>query len=395
MEPFVAGSAVAGGPAAATSNDSGDSAATRELAINPLRSAADEPIGFFLAGPTYVLQRVREAQLRPPVAHRDADFRTAFERVSAGLQEIFRTARPVITATGSATLLMEAAVVSTVDERVLHLVNGAFAQRFHTISRAHGLDSDQIVVPMGQAIDPDLLRQALRRGRYDAVTLVHSETSTGVLNPLADLARVVREESDALVVVDAVSSLAGAPVETDAWGLDVVLTASQKALALPPGLAFATISERAEQRMAAVTRRGFYTDLARYLDKYRDGGTITTPAVTLFWAAEAQIEGILAEGIEARWARHEALHRRTLEWASARGLQLPADAAHRSPTVTTIAAPPGRPAPGLVKALAGRGFTVSSGYGDWKPTTFRIGHMGEVQTGDLEGLLAALDELLR
>ena len=361
---------------------------------NPLRGAADEPIRFFLAGPTYVLQRVREAQLRPPVAHRSAEFRTAYDRIAAALQRIFRTTAPVVTATGSATLLMEAAVVSTVKERALHLVNGAFAQRFHAISRSHGLESDQVVVPMGQVIDPDLLRQALRRRRYDAVTLVHSETSSGALNPLPELAGVVHEESDALLVVDAVSSLGGVPLEMDAWGLDVVLTASQKALALPPGLAFCAVSERAERHMAGVPRRGFYTDLSRYLDKHREGGTITTPAVTLFWAAESQLDAILAEGIEARWARHAALQRRTVAWAEGRGLRLPAAAAHRSPTVTTIEAPSSHPAPDLVRTLAAQGFTVSSGYGDWKPTTFRIGHMGEVQESDLAGLFAALDELL-
>jgi len=359
---------------------------------DPLRGAADEPIRFFLAGPTYVLQRVREAQLRQPVAHRAAEFRAAYERVAVALQEIFRTRAPVVTATASATLLMEAAVVSTVARRALHLVNGAFAQRFHAISRAHGLDSDQIVVPMGQAVDPDLLRQSLRRARYDAITIVHSETSTGVLNPLADLARVAHEESDALLVVDAVSSLGGAPVETDAWGLDVVLTAAQKALALPPGLAFAAISARAEERFARVPRRGFYTDLARYLDKHREGSTIHTPAVTLFWAAEVQLAGVLEEGIEARWARHAALQLRTVAWAAKRGLHIPADATHRSPTVTAISAPPRRSATEIVKALAARGLTVSSGYGDWKPTTFRIGHMGEVQENDLDGLLSALDE---
>lgn len=361
---------------------------------NPLRSTADEPIRFFLAGPTYVLQRVREAQLRPPVAHRSPEFRIAYDRITTALQQIFRTTAPVVTATASATLLMEAAVVSTVAERVLHLVNGAFAQRFHAISQSHGLQSDQVVVPMGQAIDPDLLRQALRRRRYDAVTLVHSETSSGALNPLADLARIVHEESEALVVVDAVSSLAGAPVETDPWGLDVVLTASQKALALPPGLAFCAVSERAERRMADVPRRGFYTDLRRYLDKHREGGTITTPAVTLFWAAEAQLTAILTEGIEARWARHAKLQQRTVAWADERGLRLPAAAAHRSPTVTTIEAPSAHSAPVLVRALAAQGFTVSSGYGDWKPATFRIGHMGEIHESDLNGLLAAIDDAL-
>jgi aspartate aminotransferase-like enzyme len=299
-----------------------------------------------------------------------------------------------VTATGSATLLMEAAVVSTVAERVLCLVNGAFAQRFHAIARAHGLAADQVVVPMGQAVDPELVRQALRRSRYDAVTVVHSETSTGVLNPLAEVARIVHAESDALLLVDAVSSLGGAPLETDAWGLDVVLTASQKALALPPGLAFAAVSARAEERMRQVPRRGFYTDLLRYLDKHREGGTITTPAVTLAWAAEAQLAAVLAEGVEARWSRHASLQARTAAWAAARGLDLPASPAHRSPTVTALAAPPGVAASTLVKSLSARGFTVSSGYGDWKPTTFRLGHMGEVEPRDLEGLLASLDDLL-
>jgi len=382
IEPFVAGSSAAAASASAAP------------ASNPLRSAADEPIRFFLAGPTYVLQRVREAQLRPPVAHRSPEFRLAYDRIAAALRRIFRTSRPVVTATASATLLMEAAVASTVANRVLHLVNGAFAQRFHTIARSHGLEADQVVVPMGQAVAPDLLRQALRRGRYDAITVVHSETSTGVLNPLADLARVAHEESDALLIVDAVSSLGGVPVETDAWGLDVVLTASQKALALPPGLAFAAVSERAERRMAEVPCRGFYTDLSRYLDKHREGGTIHTPAVTLFWAAEAQLAGVLAEGIEARWSRHAALQRRAAAWAADRGLHIPADAAHRSPTVTAIVAPPGKSARDLVEALAARGFTVSSGYGDWKRTTLRLGHMGEAQEGDLDGLLAAFDEVL-
>jgi aspartate aminotransferase-like enzyme len=361
---------------------------------NPLRSAADEPIRFFLAGPSYVLQRVREAQLRPVVGHRVAEFRHAFDSVTGALQQVFRTRRPVVLATASATLLMEAAVVSTVAGRVLHLVNGAFAARFEAISRAHGLTADRVEVPMGQGVDPDLLRQALRRGRYDAVTVVHSETSSGVLNPLAELAQVVHEESEALLLVDAVSSLGGAPLETDGWGLDVVLTAAQKALALPPGLAFAAVSARAEERLAAVPRRGFYTDLRRYLDKHREGGTITTPAVTLCWAAAAQLGGVLAEGIAERWARHAALQRRMLEWAAARGLTLPAAAAHRSPTVTTVAAPAGRAAGEIVAALEARGFTVSSGYGDWKATTFRVGHMGEVQESDLEGLLAALDEIL-
>jgi aspartate aminotransferase-like enzyme len=243
-------------------------------------------------------------------------------------------------------------------------------------------------------VEPDLLRQALRRRRYDAVTVAHCETATGVLAPLRELAAAVREESDALLLVDAVSSLAGAELETDDWGLDVVLTASQKALALPPGLGFAAISERAAARMAAVERRGFYTDLLRYLEKHAEGGTITTPAVTLVWALAVQFPAVLAEGMEARWARHLALRDRTLAWAAERGLEAPAAAPWRSPTVTTLRATAGRGGAEVVRALAARGFTVGCGYGEWKPDTFRIGHMGEILPGDLEGLLAALDDVV-
>jgi len=250
-------------------------------------------------------------------------------------------------------------------------------------------------VPLGRTVEPDVVRAALRRGRYDAVSMVHSETSTGVLLPLAEVAHTVREESDAMVLVDAVSSLAGARVETDAWGLDVVLTASQKALALPPGLAFAAISARAEERMQGVAPRGWYTDLLRYLKQHRDGGTISTPAATIVYALDFQLERVLAEGMEARWERHLALRAQVEAWASARGLALPADAAHRSPTVTTIAAPAGCEAREIVRALARRGYTVASGYGDWKPTTFRIGHMGEVEESDLAALLAVVDDVIR
>jgi aspartate aminotransferase-like enzyme len=341
-----------------------------------------------------VLQRVREAQTRQPVAHRATVFRELYDRIGPALQQVFRTTSPVVTATGSATLMMEAAIASTVESRVLHLICGAFSGRFHTIAKALGKAADHVTVPLGQAVEPDLVRQALRRGRYDAVTVVHSETATGVLSPLADIAQVVREESDALLVVDAVSSLGGAPLETEAWGLDVVLTGSQKCLALPPGLGFAAISERAERRITAVSRRGFYTDLVRYLAQHRDGGTITTAAVTLYWALDLQLPAVLAEGMERRWERHAAMQRRTLDWAAERGIAVPAAANRRSPTVTTLGAPAGTTAPELVKALARRGYTVAGGYAEWKPTTFRIGHMGDVTMADLDGLLAAIDEIL-
>jgi aspartate aminotransferase-like enzyme len=308
---------------------------------------------------------------------------------------VFRTAGPVVTATGSATLLMEAAVASCVRRRSLHLVNGAFSERWFQIALSRGKEPDRVEVPAGEAVDPDLVRAALGRARYDAVTVAHSETSTGVLNPIREIARAIHEESDALVLVDAVSSLAGAPVEPDDWGLDVVVAASQKALALPPGLSFAAISERAEDRMGSVDGRGFYTDLARYLGKHREEGTITTAAVTLYYALERQLEHVLGEGMEARWARHRALREETEEWARSRGIGWTSAAGNRSPTVSALRSPEGWTAADWVDALARRGFTVGSGYGPLKATSWRVGHMGEVGLADLRGLLDAADDLVR
>jgi aspartate aminotransferase-like enzyme len=352
-----------------------------------------EKIQFFLPGPTYVPEDARQAMAAPVVGHRSAGFRSFYQSIAGRLPAVLRTAGEVLTATGSSTLIMESAVISTAAASVLSLTNGAFSERWHAISRGAGKAADRLSAPWGEAIDPDLVRGALRRKGYDAVTVVHNETSTGVMNPLAEIARAVREESDALVLVDAVSSLGGAPVETDAWGLDVVLAGTQKALALPPGLVVFTLSDRAALRAAKVERRGFYTDLLRYRDKHREGGAITTPAVSLFYALDRQLERILAEGMEARWARHERLYRRTAEWAAARGFAYAAAAGAHSWTVSCLRPPAGLDPQALVKQLGGRGWTVGGGYGDWKPTTFRIGHMGEVREDDLAALLAEIDQL--
>lgn len=365
---------------------------TVEALEAPAVTARREAIRFFLPGPSYVLEEVRAAMTAPVMGHRSPAFRALYARLAGQLPAVLQTRGEVYLATGSSTLVMEAAVLSTTTTSVLNLTSGSFSERWHAISRAVGREADRLAVPWGEAIDPDLVRRALSRKRYEAVTVVHNETSTGVINPLAEIARTVREESDALLLVDTVSSLGGASVETDAWGLDVVMAGVQKALAAPPGLVLLTLSERAAERAARVPHRGYYTDLLRYRDQHREtGSTITTPAVPLVYALERQIGIVLAEGLEARFARHQALRRETAAWAGARGIELASAAGFHSPTVTCLKSPPGRPAPELVKALAAEGFTLGGGYGDWKETTFRIGHMGEVRSADLDDLFVAID----
>ncbi len=352
----------------------------------------NEPIRFFLPGPSYVPIDVRQAMTQPMIGHRSAAFKELYAKIAARLPQVLRTRGDAMFASASSTLLMEAAIASTVRQDVLHVVNGAFSKRWLDISKALGKQPDKIDVPLGQALQPETLRAALRRKRYEAVAVVHNETSTGVMNPLPEIAAVVRQESDALILVDTVSSLGGAPVEVDAWGLDVALAGVQKALALPPGLAVFSFSERAAERAAQVPHRGYYTDLLLYRSKHREGGTITTPALPLVYALDLQLDRILAEGMEARWARHRRLQQRTTAWAAERGIEYATAADARSLTVSCLKPPAGVQAPDLVKQLAKQGWTVGGGYGDWKATTFRIGHMGEVRESDLDALLATIDQ---
>jgi aspartate aminotransferase-like enzyme len=353
-----------------------------------------ETIRFFLPGPSYVLDEVRQAMTAPMQGHRSAPFRALYVTLAERLQKVLRTSGDVMIATGSSTLVMESAVISTVASDVLNLTCGAFSERWHSISRSLGKTADKVAAPWGQAIDPDLVRTALRRKRYEAITLVHNETSTGVMSPLADIAKVVREESDALLIVDTVSSLAGAAVESEAWDLDIVLAGTQKALALPPGLAVFTLSERAAERAAKVPHRGFYTDLLGYRDKHREGGFITTPAISLLYALDRQLDLMLAEGMEARWARHARLTEKTAAWAASRGCEYASAADARSLTVSCLKTPAGIDPQALVKGLAAKGYTIGGGYGGWKASTFRIGHMGQVQESDLDGLFSVSDEIL-
>lgn len=353
-----------------------------------------ETIQFFLPGPTWVLEDVRQAMTRQPVGHRSPEFKELYGSVAERLPTVFRTSRDVLVTTSSGSMAWDMALGSSVRSDVLCLTNGAFSERFMTVAKAQGKTVDQVAFPWGKPVDPDLVRDALRRKSYEAVTLAHNETSTGVLSPLEEIARVVREESDAMIFVDAVSSLAGAPLECEAWGLDMCFTGAQKALALPPGLAFITVSERFEERAQGIEHRGYYTDLIRALDKHRGSSTVTTPAVCTIYALDRQLDIILAEGMEARWQRHQEMRDITEAWAAEKGFTYASDASAPSPTVSCLKPPEGVAAPDLVKGLKERGWTLGGGYGKWKPESFRVGHMGEVRPDDLRALLAEIDEWL-
>lgn len=354
---------------------------------------------FFLPGPTEVLPEILAAQARPMIGHRGPETEQLLASIAPALSAVFRTARPVMIATCSATGLMEAAIRNGVRRKVLCLVNGAFSQRFADIAAACGTEAHVAKVEPGRTFEADQVRALLAESGADAVTLVHSESATGALNPVAEIAAAARQAGDVAVLVDGVTSVGGSPVETDAWDLDFVLTGSQKALALPPGLAFGVASERLLARARTLTGRGIYLDLVVYDEQVRKHQTPYTPAVSLVYALAAQLARIAGRGgIEARWAEHERMRRRVEDWVAGHGERLGIAflpvAGRRSWTVSCLRFL-GEPAGGAVaKRMAAKGFVIAPGYGKLKDATFRIGHMGDHTVAELDVVLAALEEVL-
>lgn len=350
---------------------------------------------FFLPGPTDVHPDVLAAMQRPMIGHRSGAMEELLRGMAPRLAALFRTSRAVLVGTTSATGFMEMAVRNGVRRRALSLVNGAFGERFANLVRAAGKECIRLDVPLGCAVEPDMLRDALRRTPVDAVTLVHSETSTGVLQDVAALAQAAREFDDVLVLVDAVTSLAGSPVEPERWGLDFTFTGSQKALALPPGLALGVASERMVERATTLPGRGLYFDLVAFEEVTRKFQPTNTPAISLLYALEVQLGRIEREGgVEARWRRHDAMRQRVESWAEERGVACLPGERRRSWTVSCLRVPQGKSTKQIVGALKEAGWTIGSGYGPLKETTIRIGHMGDHTLGALEELLALLGGLL-
>ena len=351
---------------------------------------------FFVPGPTWVRPEILEEMTRPMIGHRSAEFKTLFRSIANDLKPLFGTAQDTFVATCSGTALMEASLLNCVPRRVLVTTCGAFSERFALIAESMGLEVDRVSTPWGRAVDPEALEDHLasRRVHYDAVTITHNETSTGVTNDVAGLARVVREASDdTLVIVDVVSSLGGIPVQFDAWGLDVCFASVQKGIALPPGITVFAVSQRALERAGKLPYRGTYFDFLRYRKDAEGDSVPTTPSIPHFYALAAQLDAILRrETLEARFRRHETMRDLTIR-RTATFAKLASDPTHASPTVTALA--PVKDPEGIRSEMKRRGYTLGGGYGEWKNTTFRIGHMGDIPLDALEEMLDQLSEVAR
>jgi aspartate aminotransferase-like enzyme len=349
----------------------------------------------FIPGPVNVNQEVAQLQTQPMLPHRSAEFEDIFRQAEIKLRKIFKTQTRIFITTSSGTGLHEAAVRNLANQRVLSCINGAFGKRWHDVALTNGKQADPLETAWNQPITPQAVKESLTKNKYEILTIVHNETSTGLVNPIAEIAAMVRAESpQTLVCVDAVSSLGGMDIQTDAWNLDMVLTSSQKCLALPPGLGFAAINDRAMERAGEIPERGWYFDFLR-MEKHRlKDSSPATPAISLIYSLLSQLDRILTEGLEERFARHQEMAKLVQNWAHKNDFGLYAPKGYRSNTVTTIHNTHKVDITSLNNFLFKRSMRIANGYGPLKNDTFRIGHMGELQTKDIEILLRSLETYL-
>ena len=339
-------------------------------------------------------REILSAMAVAPLPHRSPPYLAMVRRIQDRLAQLLRTQAAVFPVLGSGTTALEVAITGVARRRVLVASGGAFGDRLARVARAVGLDVEQLAVPPGWPIEPELVARGLGGGEFDTVCVAHCETQTGALSDVATIGEVVASHPGTAFVVDAVSSFGGTDIEFDSLGPEAVLvSASGKALACPPGVALIAVSEGAAERAARATTGGYALRLESLVEQARRGQTPQTPSTPLLHALDTQLPRVLAEGIHARAARHAQMAARVAEWADGR-LDILARPDVRSPTVTALENTLGLDIPALLLATERRGFRIADGYGDLKGATFRIGHMGDVTIDETDALLAALDEAI-
>ncbi len=348
----------------------------------------------FIPGPTHVRDEILQAQAAPMIGHRLPEYSELQHAVTPKLQQLLYTQQRVYLYTSSSTGVMEGTVRQASLKRVLNFCNGDFAGRWHTMTKRSGIPCDKVEVPLGQAITPELVDEGLSKGDYDAITVVMNETSSGVMSPVWKIAELVHQKyPDVLLLVDAVSCMAGVKIEFDAWGLDVCLAGVQKCFALPPGLTICAVSDRARERAKQVPAPGYYFAYDQMDKSYDKWQTPATPAISLIQALDRQLDDIMAEGLENRWARHQAMAHRVHEWAR-RYFALYSDGPYLSLTVSNITNTRNVDVKWLNGELRKRGAVISDGYGDLKGKCFRIAHMGDLTLDDINWLLEQINDIL-
>src|SRR3954465_1143251 len=290
----------------------------------------------FIPGPVEVSEKTWEAFRRPMIGHRSEAFRELYRSIHPRLQELFGTKQPVFLSTSSAWGVMEAAIRNVVDRAVLCCMCGAFSDKWLDVARRCGKEAEPLQVEWGSHIDPKKLDQALASGKFDTVTLIHNETSTGVMNPLPEICCTMAKYPDIGLIVDTVSSFSALPIAMDALGIDVMLTGAQKALALPPGFSLFSVSEKAFARAEKQKDRGYYFDFLEFKKQQNEFMTPSTPSIGHIFALQSKLEDIFAETLPARFTRHARTNALVHDWVAGRGFEFFAEENFRSLTLTCV-----------------------------------------------------------
>jgi aspartate aminotransferase-like enzyme len=351
-------------------------------------------IKLFIPGPVDVAPDVLEKLATPQIGHRTKEATLLQQRISEKLQTLMYTNNTIILSTSSGSGIMEMSIRSCTKKRVAVFSVGAFGDRWYKMAVANNVPADIFRPEPGFAVKPEMVEEVLQTGEYDVVTITHNETSSGIMNPVEAIGEVVRKYPDVIYLVDSVSSLGGAKIEVDKCGIDICLASTQKCLGLPPGLAVASVSDKAIERAKTVENRGLYLDLIEVVNRVRKNYQYpSTPSTPLMWALDYQLDKIIdIEGLDNRFDRHAYLAKIVQDWAM-RYFDLYAEEGYRSNTVTTILNTRGHSVAELNKELMERGYMISNGYGDLKEKAFRIAHMAERTEEDLQAVLREIEDI--
>ena len=355
------------------------------------------PTNLRIPGPTPCPPEVLAAAGGEMINHRGPEFAELLERLTCGIQPFFGTDQEILIISASGTGAMEAAVVNTLStgDKALCVTVGSFGDRFGTIAERYGAEVTRSDIEWGEAATPELVAELIQQDEYDALLITHNETSTGVTNPIGAIAAAVREVADPLIIVDAVSSLGSIEMRMDDWGLDAVVTASQKGWLSPPGIAMAALSERGWAAAERSNMPSFYFDLTTHHDYAERGQPPWTPALPTMYAMDAAVPMLVAEGPEAIYARHHRFASWTRSAAKALGLELLAEAQYASDTVTAIRVPEGMTGAAVSKRLReDHDVVIAGGQGKLAPSIWRIGHLGYLDEAEFAACFSALQQAL-
>lgn len=334
------------------------------------------------------------------IGHRGQGFKDLYARIQPRLQSLLFTRQRVYLCTSSAWGIMEGSLRNLVARKVLCCMNGAFSDKWLDVSRRCGKEAEALQVEWGSPIRAEAIDAKLASGQFDALTLIHNETSTGVMSPLAEIAALKRKYPDVMFIVDSVSSMSATPIHFDELGIDVLLAGTQKAFAMPPGLSVFTCSKAALAKAATLKDRGYYFDFLEFEKNGEANMTPSTPSIAHVFALESKLDDFFTEGLENRFARHARLAQMTRDWARGHGFNLFPEPGYESVTLTCVsngARPGGRvvDVPKLQKLVKDQGFLIDGGYGKIKGTTFRMSNMGDETEATMKELYAALDSAMK